>query len=300
MSDRSVLTDITLQQNRLSEVQKKIASYYLADPQQVSQLTLKTIAEKLCVSETAVIRFIKKIGYKSFKAFQIDVLKDSSVVKNNTMPEALKIEDGYSEIGEADTAETIKKKVIVSAVKAIETLYDFVKDSEIEKVARLFLKAEHILFYGSGGSSSIAMDAHHKFMRLGLPTIYEENSHLAIIRASHLTARDVVVVISHTGESREVLECSKNAKINNAAVVGITSYSLSSLTKVSDITLYSATNTLPYYTDAMVSRLLQLIIFDMIFIRCTLLLGAKGKAAVEISRRAIKSAKKQEKSTVRF
>ena len=71
---------------------------------------------------------------------------------------------------------------------------------------------------------------------------------------------------------------------NNVAVVGITSYSLSSLTKVSDITLYSATNTLPYYTDAMVSRLLQLVIFDMIFIRCTLLLGAKGKAGREIGR----------------
>lgn len=292
MNEQSVLTNIALRQNRLSEVQKMIASYYLANPQIVAQMTLKNIAQELLISETAVIRFINKIGYKSFKAFQIDVLKDASILENAYKENALKIEDGYSEINSNDETADVKKKVIVSAIKAIEALHKFVDSSQIEKVSNSFLKAEHILLYGSGGSSSIAMDAHHKFMRLGLPVIYEENSHFAIIRASHLKKSDIVVLISHTGESREVLECAKNAKINNALVVGITSYSQSSLTKSSDITLHSATNTLPYYTDAMVSRLLQLIIFDMIFIDCTLLLGTKGKNAVEISRRAISFAKK--------
>lgn len=295
MNEQSVLTNIALRQNRLSEVQRTIASYYLANPQTVAQMTLKNIAQELLISETAVIRFINKIGYKSFKAFQIDVLKDASILENAYKENALKIEDGYSEINSNDGTADVKKKVIVSAIKAIEALHKFVDNSQIEKVSNSFLKAEHILLYGSGGSSSIAMDAHHKFMRLGLPVIYEENSHFAIIRSSHLKKTDIVVLISHTGESREVLECARNAKINNTLVVGITSYSQSSLTKSSDITLHSATNTLPYYTDAMVSRLLQLIIFDMIFINCTLLLGTKGKNAIETSRHAIEFAKNKRK-----
>lgn len=295
MNEQSVLTNIALRQNQLSEVQKLIASYYLANPQKVSQMTLKNIAQALSISETTVIRFINKIGYKSFKSFQIDVLKNASIIDNSYKENILKIEDGYSEINSHDDIKNIKKKVIVSAIKAIETLHNFVDDSQIETVSLFFLRAEHILLYGSGGSSSIAMDAHHKFMRLGLPVIYEENSHFAIIRASHLKKDDIAVLISHTGESREVLECAKNAKSNNAIVIGITSYSKSSLTKNADIILHSATNTLPYYTDAMVSRLLQLIIFDMLFIRCTLLLGTEGKKAVEMSRHAISFAKNNKK-----
>lgn len=53
---------------------------------------------------------------------------------------------------------------------------------------------------------------------------FDINSHFSLIKTSHLQSDDVVVLISHTGESREVLECAENAKKVGCKIIGITSY----------------------------------------------------------------------------
>jgi len=104
---------------------------------------------------------------------------------------------------------------------------------------------------------------------------------------------DVVILISHTGESQEVLECAKNAKEKGCKIIGITSYLNSELAKISDVALFSSTYDLEYYTDAMVSRLIQLVILDMIYISVSLKMGEESKRMIEKSRKAISSAKKK-------
>ena len=75
--------------------------------------------------------------------------------------------------------------------------------------------------------------------------------------------------------------------------IGITSYLNSDLAKVSDVALFSSTYDFEYYTDAMVSRLIQLVILDMIFISVSLKMGEEGKNMIEKSRKAISLVKKK-------
>jgi Transcriptional regulators len=204
----------------------------------------------------------------------------------------MKIDDGYQNIEATDDIEAVKQKVISSSACAINDLNDIINIDDLNTAVNLILESNSILFYGSGGSSVIAMDAYHKFMRIGKKVSFDINSHFSLIKTYHLESNDVVVLISHTGESREVLECAENAKKKGCKIIGITSYLNSALAKISDVVLFSSTYDLKYYTDAMVSRLIQLVILDMIFISVSLKMGEESKKMIEKSRDAISVVKK--------
>jgi DNA-binding MurR/RpiR family transcriptional regulator len=286
-------TEIRHKYNTLSASQKVIANQILNNKKDAAMATISELAQKCDVSETTVMRFIKKLGYTSFQVFRIDLAHEFTEISyNQSSSDKLKIEDGYQDISADDDVATINQKVIQSASIAINDLKSLSDPTAIEATVSSFTQANKILFYGSGGSDVIALDAYHKFLRLGLNVTTHSNSHLMMIQASHLSEKDVAVLISHTGESREVLEIAENAKKQGTKIIGITSYINSTLAKLADITLFSSTNQLKYYTDAMVSRILQLVILDMIFVSVSLRLGDMGKESIYRSRKAIAVAKK--------
>jgi len=208
-------------------------------------------------------------------------------------PNGIKIEDGYQNIGANDDINAVKQKVVYSVGCAVNDLNNIINIDDLEIAVNLIYESNSLLFYGSGGSSVIAMDAYHKFMRIGKKVSYDVNSHFSLIKICHLEMNDVVILISHTGESQEVLECAKNAKEKGCKIIGITSYLNSELAKISDVALFGSTYDLEYYTDAIVSRLIQLVILDMIYISVSLKMGEESKRMIEKSRKAISSAKKK-------
>jgi len=277
--------------NTLSKVQKSIADYILNNKSEVVRITISELAQKCNVSEPTVIRFINKLDYSSYQTFRIDMAGELSKETTNSSTEGIKIE-GYQNIEANDDIKAVKQKVIASSACAISDLKNIINNDDLNKAVNLIFEANSILFYGSGGSSVIAMDAYHKFMRIGKKVSFDLNSHFSLIKTYHLESKDVVVLISHTGESREVLECAENAKKKGCKIIGITSYLNSDLAKASDVVLFSSTYDLKYYTDAMVSRLIQLVILDMIFISVSLKMGDESKQMIGESREAISVVKK--------
>lgn len=278
--------------NTLSKVQKNIADYILNNKSEVVRITISELAQKCNVSEPTVIRFINKLDYSSYQTFRIDMAGELSKETTRSSSNGIKIDDGYQNIEATDDIEIVKQKVIASAACAINDINNIINTEDLNKAVNLIFEASSILFYGSGGSSVIAMDAYHKFMRIGKKVSFDVNSHFSLIKTYHLEPNDVVVLISHTGESREVLECAENAKKKGCKIIGITSYLNSALAKISDVVLFSSTYDLKYYTDAMVSRLIQLVILDMIFISVSLKMGDESKEMIGKSRDAISVVKK--------
>ena len=215
--------------------------------------------------------------------------KETNTLSRN----GIKIEDGYQNIEANDDIDAVKQKVVYSVGCAVNDLNNIINIDDLQIAVNLIYESNSILFYGSGGSNVIAMDAYHKFMRIGKKVSYDMNSHFSLIKICHLEQNDVFVLISHTGESKEVLECAESAKERGCKIIGITSYLNSDLAKIADVTLFSSTYDLVYYTDAMVSRLIQLVILDMIYISVSLKMGEKGKKMIEKSRKAISVVKKK-------
>lgn len=260
---KDLFTEIRVKYNTLSKNQKLVANYILENRNKCVRMTLSELGKECSLSETTIIRFINKLDYTSYQDFRLDMAQDLSRQDVEEREETAK---DYQEIKSDDSIEEIKQKVISIASSAIFDINKLVDLDRVTDATKLIEKAKRIMFFGAGGSGVIATDVYHKFLRCGKNVINESNSHIALIHASQLTADDLLILISHEGESKEVLECGKLAQKRGAKVLGITSYMNSDLAKLADLCIFSSTNDSAYYTDAMVSRLVQLVIMDMLFI----------------------------------
>ncbi|GGF22890.1 hypothetical protein GCM10010954_22110 [Halobacillus andaensis] len=137
-------------------------------------------------------------------------------------------------------------------------------NDELNKAVEVIAEASFIEFYGSGGSGTVALDAHHKLLKLGIKSFAYNDSTLQAMSASVLSEKDVVIGISHTGATKEVLNALKLAKDAGATVICITNSSKSPITKISDIVLQTASKETLFRTDAISSRIAQLTIIDIL------------------------------------
>lgn len=251
----------------LSPMQKQIANFVLNNSPQVILLSLGDLAARCSTSETTILRFLRKLGFDSYQVFRLKLAQDMAGHSDQA---------AYEEIRVEDTFDQVRQKVIMSTVDSIQDLNNMIGTELLEQVNRLILGADRILFCGLGASGVMALDAFHKFLRLGFNAAYYTDSHFMNIACANADAGTLVIAISHSGESRGLLEAIRLARKNRAKVVALTSYLNSSVTKLADAVLISSSNETKYRSDAMVSRILQLVIIDILYVTIVLKRGHKG------------------------
>jgi RpiR family carbohydrate utilization transcriptional regulator len=249
------LTRIDSVFEELSQSEKKVADYILSQPEEIIHLSIAELAERSGSSDSSIIRFCRRIGYKGFQDLKINIAKDA-------MRPEKQIQEGI-ELNDKVTA--IKKKISESSVQAIYDTLEVLQDDELEKAIDAIAKARLIEIYGTGGSGPVALDAQHKLLKIGMKTLAYIDVFLQSMSASVLTPQDVVLAISHTGTNLDILHAAGLAREQGATVISITNFSKSPITKVAHINLFTAASETMFRTDAMASRIAELMIIDVIY-----------------------------------
>jgi RpiR family carbohydrate utilization transcriptional regulator len=234
---------------------KKIVDYILEYPDKIIHLSIAELAEKCNTSESAIVRFCKHIGYKGYQDLKINIAKEI-IQPEKQIQEDIDLNDDIS---------TIKKKIFHSSIQTINDTIEVLQDSELKKAVEALSGARSIEIYGTGGSGSIAFDAQHKFLKIGIKTLAFVDVFLQAMSASVLDERDVVLVITHSGTNLDILHVSKVAKKQGAKVIAITNFSKSPITEIADIKLFTASRETIFRTDAMISRTAQLAVIDTLY-----------------------------------
>ncbi|WP_280770443.1 MurR/RpiR family transcriptional regulator [Salipaludibacillus daqingensis] len=242
------------------EKEKKIADYILEHPEEIIHSTISQVADTLDVAEATVFRFCKRIGFKGYQAMKIALA--SEVVTG--------MKDIHETIKEGDDEKQVAEKVFKSNIRTLEDTLSVIDGDSFKKAVQMLLAANRVEFYGNGGSGVIAMDAHHKFMRTGIPTIAYSDSHFQVMSASQLTEKDVVVLISHTGTNRDILQALEVAKEQGVTTIGITTLAKSPLSEGVDVPLYTVSKETDYRSEALSSRLAQLSIIDALYVNVSI------------------------------
>ncbi len=151
----------------------------------------------------------------------------------------------------------------------------------------MIMKAKKVLIIGVGASAAIANDFYHKMLKLGLNVICCNDPHLINIISMNLTNRDLLIAISHSGESREILSGVSFAREQKCPVGAITSYPRSSLSTRADCVILSSSLETEFRSDAMTSRIIQLVIIDILHISMMVKLGEKAAENIRKSRIAV-------------
>ncbi|WP_182199734.1 MurR/RpiR family transcriptional regulator [Paraliobacillus salinarum] len=216
---QTILDKIQLKYHTLSKTEKKIANYVMTHNQELLNIHIKELASKIEVSDAAITRFCKKIGAANFVEFKI-LLRDA-VKETNTTNDAI------------STVNSIYESVIQST----NTL---TKMETYQEACDWILQANKIHVFGLGSSGLSGEELKFRLSRMGLNISAYVDSHSMIIASSILTENDVVIAISSSGQTKEILEAVELANRKKANIISITNYAETPLTNHSDLALYTS------------------------------------------------------------
>lgn len=262
---------------KLSEKEKRIADYILNNPENIIHNTINEVAEDLNVADATVFRFCKRIGFKGYQAMKIAL---ASEIINP-------IQQIHEEILENDDEKTISEKAFQSNIRTLENTLHILDQASIKKAIEFLLKADRVEFYGTGGSSVIAMDGFHKFVRTGIKAFAFIDSHFQLMSASQLTEKDAAIAISHSGTNKDTISILKTAKKNGAKTIAITSYPKSPIAQIADVALYTSSDEIEFRSEALSSRIAQLSLIDALYVNIMVANKEASRQSLEKVRDAI-------------
>lgn len=265
-------------EKEMTHSEKKIYSI-LSQTEKPFLLSMNELSKLSEVSEPSVVRFYRRLGYASYQELKVALAQENSSdhVANSI----------YQEIDLSDSAEQVFHKIIEQTMVALHTTKDLIHYEAIQRAGLMMAGARRLFFFGQGVSGIMASDAAHKFLRLGGTVIPIIDPHMEAIAASHMSGDDVIVAISHSGESQGLIKVLEVAKGQQARIIVITGFSKSSIAQAADELLVTSANETDYRSDAMVSRIVQMAIIDCLYVIAVLQKGNHAIEAVNLSRLAV-------------
>ncbi|WP_163538771.1 MurR/RpiR family transcriptional regulator [Gracilibacillus sp. YIM 98692] len=274
---QTCLAKIRTNYPRFSVTERKIADYILQNTNKIIHSSINQLAEDLQVADSTVFRFCKRIGYKGYQAMKIALA--SEVVEP--------MQDINENVNENDAVDTVASKVFQAHIQTLEDTLQIVDEAQLQRAVQALLTAKSIHFFGSGGSSTVALDAYHKFIRSGLNVQMVTDTHFQLMAASQLTEEDCAVLISHSGSSKDILHVLNILRKNHVHTLAITNYAKSTLSTSVHVPLYTSSDETDYRSEAFSSRIAQLAIIDVLYANVMIHKGEEGQKALQKMREAI-------------
>lgn len=252
----SVQSRIHLLDNKLTDVEKRIAAYILAHPEEVISATAKEIGEQTQSSAPSVVRFIKKIGYSSVNEFKLSINSE----KNE------KREQKYDDVNLADSFEVTKRKLCNNAILTLEETSEVLKQEQIKTIVQLLEEKEVLFVFGIGASSMIAEDIYQKWGRIGKIIFFEKDLHILTAMLSSHQANSAIWLVSNSGQTREVVKAAQIAKKINIPIIAQTMLGKNPLSKLADHLIQTSIPKEAFLRSAATNSLFaQLLVVDTIF-----------------------------------
>ncbi len=262
MARHDLIDRIRQRLEELNRSERKVADVILADPAKATGMSIASLAQTASVSEPTVNRFCRSFDAKGYPDFKIKL--------------AQSLAGGTPYVSQAvepdDTAANYTEKIFGATIAALDNARRQTDPVRIERVVDYLIQAKQTHFFGLGASGAVAQDAQHKFFRFNMPVTAYVDVLMQRMVASSCHTGDVVVVISWTGRTRELVEIARLARESGAVVLGITAPG-SPLSRECTETLEV---TSPEDTDhymPMTSRMIQLALIDVLATGVTLRRG---------------------------
>ncbi len=250
----SVLHTIRRLYGEMGPGEKRIADYIMNNTQSVVTMSVSQLAENCDCGDATVVRFSRRIGFEGFQAFKIGIAGEIGSTSSLGI-----------EIKKNDSCFDIFKKRINDISLSLQSTESILDAKALEKTANIIMNAKRVAVFGLGNSAAIALDAAHKFLRLGIDAQSCTDNHMQAIIASHLDRKSVAIGISHSGSSKDIVEALRLSKIGGATAICVTNYAASPIVDASDIALFTKAEETKHSILGLSSRIAQLTIFDAIY-----------------------------------
>ncbi|MEA5101497.1 MurR/RpiR family transcriptional regulator [Pantoea sp. S18] len=226
---------------------QKLGDFIITDPQKVLYLTITELARETDTSEASVTRLCRHLGCKGYTEFKMALALD---VQHN-QPAAIASGDSIDMLVEEtvqalrDTGKFINREVLQLAVEALH-------------------QANTIQIYGVAASAITGEYLHYRLLRLGKSAQLFGDMHRAAMNASTLKEGDLVIAISASGSTKDVMHVVKVAKKQNARVLMLSNTLRSPMGSLADMLLVAARPEGPFNAGALSGKVGAMLLVEVL------------------------------------
>ncbi|UNK19295.1 MurR/RpiR family transcriptional regulator [Paenibacillus sp. N3/727] len=218
MMHRGVLDELQLQYHSLSLKEKEIADYIVQHKSSIQNINIRELADHTHSSTSTITRFCKKIHCDSFVDFKIRLSREAEKPSGDS--------NGFTQV------QSLYNEIVNATA-------DMMHQEDFENVVRMIKTAQRVQVYGLGSSGLSALEFKYRLMRMNITIDAMTDSHMMIRSAALLNENDLIIGLSNSGQTTEIIDALKIGKKNGAATISITNYNHTPLTDISDISLFT-------------------------------------------------------------
>lgn len=257
-----------------TNAERKVAEQVIQRPHEVIYESVTELATQAGVGETSVLRFARRLGYRSYQDFKMDLARDVFSETPEPSPEGGGLHSLVAGVSERD------RRVILDT--------DHLVDPKVlEAAIDVLASARSVHFFGVGHSGIVAKAGRYGLLRLGLRAEAADDPHFQVMAASQLTEEDVAVGLSVSGSTKDTVDSLRVAAEQGARTIAITAYAKAPIVRYAQMVLLTATREAPLESGSFTSMIAQLHVLGLIATGLARKLSHSARQAQERIGRAI-------------
>ncbi|MBB5888555.1 MurR/RpiR family transcriptional regulator [Lactovum miscens] len=202
---------------QLSETEFFCWNFIQDNLSKISHMTISKVAEEAHVSISTVNRTLNKMGYDGYSDFKHTVKSSKNYPIN-----------GFS--NEVNEAFLKNETEITRTINQLSV-------EEIENAIRLINRHENITLIAMGLSTTVSQEMMAKLQLFGKRVTRYDDPEFMKYHAGKMNKTDLVIVISISGETPELVDTISIAKAKGTEILALTANPLSSIARAADINI---------------------------------------------------------------
>lgn len=246
----------------LQPAEHRVAEVVLNDPAGAAGLSITELAHQAGTSVATVARFSRSTGFGGYPQLRLALAAGAARERALSAPSRQPPEDLNADSPLADVVNTIVHHEVRALQETAEHLDLTAMQAAIDAVAG----ARRTDVIGTGASGGVARDLAMKLHRSGRIAFCWKDFHGAATAAALVGAGDVVIGVSHSGETVDTIEPLRLAGERGATTIAITNFPNSAVASAADIVLTTVARETVFRSGATASRTAQLAVIDILFV----------------------------------
>ena len=225
-------------QDELTKSGRAVADYLVHHADEAQYLSISSLARECKVAEATVFRFCRALGFEGYHEMRISLAQANATgaLVNQHEPEP------------GATTASLCEHASGLFLTAINGTQNSLSPEAVEQAVDLMRAARQVFCLGQGGSMLLANDICARFSSL-------------------LGPEDVVLFISYSGATRDMLETLRTAKASGAKIILLTHYEDSPGAAMADVVLRCGAQESPLDSGSIPIKVAVLYVGEVLLLR---------------------------------
>ena len=260
-------------QGQLTRSGHAVADYLLQHADEAQYLSISSLARECNVAEATVFRFCRALGFDGYHEMRIALAQANAT---GTMSSQRELQPGAS-------TEALFEHASARLFTAINGTQNALSVEAVDEAARMLREAKQVFCFGQGGSMLLANDICARFASLSTKFRTSGDSHLQLLTASLMNEADVVLVVSYSGATRDMMETLRTAKAAGAKIILLTHYEDSPGASLADVVLRCGAQESPLDSGSIPIKVAVLYVGEVLVLRYILDSPEQANTAQELT-----------------